>query len=92
MRKMLELQFFFYKLLCDEGLLLSKKVTSVMGPNVKIPLDVILVLSNMIMELSYVREKNGVPQNMTKLQSKVMLVLANIIMELLNMRKKIGYY
>jgi len=63
-----------------------------MGPNVKIPLDVILVLSNMIMELSYVREKNGVPQNMTKLQSKVMLVLANIIMELLNMRKKIGYY
>ena len=59
-----------------------------MGPNVKIPLDVILVLSNMIMKLSNVREKNGVAQNMTKLQSKVMLVLANMIMELLNMRKK----
>ena len=59
-----------------------------MGPNVKIPLDVILVLSNMRMGLSNVRKQNRVPPNMTKLQSKVMLVLANMIMELLNMRKK----
>ena len=85
MRNMLELQFFFTNCYCDKRLLLSKKVTSVMGPNVKIPLDVILVLSNMIIELSNVREKNGVLQNMKKLQSKVMLVLANMIMELLNM-------
>ena len=63
-----------------------------MGPNVKISLDVILVLSNMMMGLSNVRKKNRVPLNMTKLQLKVMLVLANLIMELLNMRKKIGYY
>ena len=59
-----------------------------MSPNVKIPLDVISVLSNMRMGLSNVRKQNRVPLNMTKLQSKVMLVLANMIMELLNMRKK----
>ena len=59
-----------------------------MEPNVKIWLDVILVPSNMMMELSNVRKKNRVPPNMKKLQSKVMLVLANVIMELSNMRKK----
>ena len=42
---MLELQFFFFFLncYCDERLLVSKKVTLVVGPNVK-------VLSNVMLE------------------------------------------
>ena len=58
-----------------------------MGPNVKIPLDVILVLSNMMMGLSNVRKKK-IPLNVTKVQSDVMLVLFNVTIEPSNMRKR----
>ena len=61
---MLELQFFFFfnkkNCYCDKQLLVSKKVTLVVSPKVKLQLDVILVLSNMIMELSNVRKKKGI--------------------------------
>ena len=42
---------------CDEQLLVSKKVTSVMGPNVILWLDVILVLLTVTIELSIVKKK-----------------------------------
>ena len=57
------------------------------GPNVKILLDVILVLSNMTTELSNVRKKR-VSLNVTKVRFEVMLILPNVIMEPSNVRKK----
>ena len=42
MRKMLELQIFLKNCYCDERLLVSKKVTLVVGPNVKVLLNVML--------------------------------------------------
>ena len=56
-KKMLELQFFFTNCNYDEWLLLSRKVTLVVGPNVKVLSDVILILSNMMMKLLNVRKK-----------------------------------
>ena len=47
---------------CDERLLVSKKVTLVISPNVKLWLDVILVLPIMTIELSIVRKKIGYHQ------------------------------
>ena len=51
-----------------------------------------LVLLNIMMKLSNVRKKNGVPSNVTKVWSNVILVLPNVTMELSNVRKKIGYH
>ena len=52
---------FFNKFLknyyCDEQLLVSKKVTLVVGPNVKLYLYVILVFPIVTIELSFVRKK-----------------------------------
>ena len=42
---------------CDERLLVSKKVTSVISPNVKLWSDVILVVLTMMIEQSIVRKK-----------------------------------
>ena len=58
-------------------------------PNVtKVQSEVILVLPNLIMELSNLRIKNRVPLNVTKIKSDAMLVLLNMTMELSNVRKK----
>ena len=62
-------------------------MTSVVGPNVKVRLDMILVLPNVMMELSNVRKKKK-PLNVTKVLSNVMLVLSNVIMEPIDVRKK----
>ena len=59
MRKKLKQQFFFLNCYCDKRLLISKKVTLVVAPNIKVQSDVILVLSNVTIELSTVREKIG---------------------------------
>ena len=56
------------------------------GPNVKVRLDMILVLPNVMMELSNVRKKKTL--NVTKVLSNVMLVLSNVIMEPIDVRKK----
>ena len=42
---------------CDERLIVSKKVTSMVGPNVRLWSDVILVLPTVTIELSIVRKK-----------------------------------
>ena len=44
---------------CDERLLVSKKVTLVISPNVKLWLNVILVVLTVTIELSIVRKKIG---------------------------------
>ena len=49
-----------------------------MGPNLKVRLDVILVLPNVTMKLSNVRKKKRGPLNVTKVLSNVMLVLPNV--------------
>ena len=52
MRKILVLQFFFFlNCYCDERLLVSKKETLVVGPNVKVLLNVMIKQHNMWMEL-----------------------------------------
>ena len=53
-------------------------MTSVVGPNVKLWSDVILVLPSMTIKLSIVGEKKRVPLNVTKIKSDVMLVLHNV--------------
>ena len=73
---------------CDERLLVSKKVTSVISLNVQLWLDVILVVLIVTIELSIVRKKNRVPPNVTKVRSGVMWVLPNVIMEQSNLRIK----
>ena len=59
-----------------------------MGPNVKLWLDVILVVLTVTIKLSIVREKNRVSLNVTKVWSGVMWVLPNVIMERSNLRIK----
>ena len=54
----------------------------------KVRLEVILILPNVIMELSNLRIKNRVPLNVTKIKSDAMLVLLNVTMEPSNSRKK----
>ena len=49
----------FKKLLLYERLLISKKVTSIISLNVKLWLDVILVVLTVMIELSIVRKKIG---------------------------------
>ena len=56
----------------------------------KVRLEVMLVLHNIIMELSNLRIKNRVPLNVTKIESDAMLVLLNVTMELSNLRKNKG--
>ena len=63
-------------------------MTSMVGQNVKLWLDVILVLPIVTIELSIVRKKNSVPPNVTKVWLEVMLVLLNVIMKLSNLRIK----
>ena len=53
----------------------------------KVRLEVILILPNVIMELSNLRIKNRVPLNVTKIKSDAMLVLLNVTMEPSNLRK-----
>ena len=62
-------------------LLISKKVTSVISPNVKLWSDMRLVVLTVTIELSIVRKKNRVPPNATKVRSAVILILPNVIME-----------
>ena len=56
----------------------------------KIRSKVMLVLPNVIMELSNLRIKNRVPLNVTKIESDAMLVLLNVTMEPSNLRKNKG--
>ena len=48
----------------------------------------ILVLPNVIIELSNLRIKNRVPLNVTKIELDAILVLLNVTMEPTNLRKK----
>ena len=54
-RKILELHI-FKKIASDERLLVSKKVTLVVGPNVKVWSDVILISPNVTIKLLSVRK------------------------------------
>ena len=56
---------------------------------IKVQLEVMLVLPNVILELSNLRIKNKVPLNVTKIELDAMLLLLNMIMEPSNLRKKI---
>ena len=47
-----------------------------------------LVLSNIIRELSNLRIKNRIPLNVTKIESDTMLVLLNVTMKPSNLRNK----
>ena len=47
-----------------------------------------LVLPNIIMELSNLRIKNRIPLNVTKIESDTMLVLLNVTMKPSNLRNK----
>ena len=55
MRKILELHIFL-KIASDERLLVSKKVTLVVSPNVKVWSDVILISPNVTIKLLSVRK------------------------------------
>ena len=55
---------------------------------IKVQLEVMLVLPNVILELSNLRIKNKVPLNVTKIELDAMLLLLNMIMESSNLRKK----
>ena len=54
----------------------------------KVQLKAILVLPNVILELSNLRIKNRVPLNVTKKELNAMLVLLNVTMEPSNLRRK----
>ena len=56
----------------------------------KLKSHVMLVLTNVTMELSNVRNKIKVPPNVRKVRSNVMLVLPNVTMEPSNVRKNKG--
>ena len=56
----------------------------------KVRSEVMLVLHNVIMELSNLRIKNRVPLNVTKIESDAMLVLLNMTIEPSNLRKNKG--
>ena len=56
----------------------------------KIRSEVMLVLPNVIIELSNLRIKNRVPLNVTKIESNAMLVLLNVTLEPSNLRKNKG--
>ena len=58
------------------------------GSNVKVRSDVILVLPNVTMKLSNVRKTVREPLNVTKVPSNVMLVLLNMTMEPSNVTKE----
>ena len=66
--------------------IISKKLTSVVGSNVKVRSNVILVLPNVTMKLSNVRKKMKL-LNVTKVLLYVMLVLSNVTMKPSNVRK-----
>ena len=55
--------------------------------------NVMLVLPNVTMELSNVREKKKKKEspNVTKVQLHVMLIMPNVTMKLSNVRKKFKY-
>ena len=55
---------------------------------IKVWSEEMLVLPNVIMELSNLRIKNRVTLNVTKIESDAMLVLLNITIEPSNLRKK----
>ena len=54
----------------------------------KIQSEMMLILPNVIMELSNLRIKNRVPLNVTKVESDAILVLPNVTMEPSILRKK----
>ena len=54
----------------------------------KVQSEMMLILPNVIMELSNLRIKNRVPLNVTKVESDAMLVLPNVTMEPSILRKK----
>ena len=54
----------------------------------KVQSEIMLILPNVIMELSNLRIKNRVPLNAMKIESNAMLVLLNVTMEPSNVRKK----
>ena len=75
---------------CDNEIVKRKKKNRV-PPNVtKIRSKVMLVLPNLIIELSNLRIKNRVPLNMTKIESDAILVLLNLTMKPSNLRKNKG--
>ena len=76
---------------CDDWTVNCKEKKKKIPPNmIKVRLEVMLVLSNVIMELSNLRIKNRVPLNVTKIESDAMLVLLNVTMEPSNLRKNKG--
>ena len=56
----------------------------------KVRSKVMLILLNVIMELSSLRIKNRVPLNVTEIESDAMLVLLNVTIEPSNLRKNKG--
>ena len=54
----------------------------------KVQSEMMLILPNVIMELSNLRIKNRVPLNVTKVESDAILVLPNMTMEPSILRKK----
>ena len=54
----------------------------------KVQSEMMLILPNVIMELSNLRIKNRVPLNVTKVESDAILVLPNVTMEPSILRKK----
>ena len=73
---------------CAIELLIVRKKNRVPLNVTKVRSEVMLVLSNVIMELSNLRIKNRVPLNVTKIESDAMLVLLNVTIEPSNMRTK----
>ena len=57
---------------------------------IKVRLEVMLVLLNVIMELSNLKIKNKASLNVTKMELDAILVLFNVIMEPSNLRKNKG--
>ena len=73
---------------CDNWIVNCKKKNRVPLYVTKIRSEVMLVLPNVIIELSNLRIKNSVPLNVTKIKSDAMLVLLNMTIKPSNLRNK----
>ena len=73
---------------CDDWTVNCKKKNRVPLNVTIVWSKVILVLLNVIIELSNLRIKNRVTLNVIKIESDAMLVLLNVTMESSNVRKK----
>ena len=73
---------------CDNWIVNCKEYDKSTECDKKIQSKVILVLPDVLMELSNLWIKNRIPLNVTKIESDVMLILFNVTMESLNLKKK----